>query len=251
MPSLADAQENFITTINEGPDKLNPDIFAGDAQRVFLGLKAHANTISHARLVALEETFPRCREAMGDEAFNLLSRAYCETPAARASSIDGLGQEFLTFMEENDAAADHCDLAKIEWYWLQSYNAAESDIMELAQLAGLSEESLIALSVTLHPAANIIALSAPLSPALAELQEAQAPHSILITRPEAQPVLTPLDQLTAQLFTVIDASRQKTATIGNLLEYAAELEGESDALACVIALINAGALQALDDTPER
>jgi len=247
MPSLAEVQANFIATINEGPGKLDPAIFAGDAQRVFLGLKAHANTISHARLVALEETFPRLREAMGDEGFNQLSRAFCDTPAARVSSIDQLGAAFITFIEDRrtSASASDCDLAKIEWLWLDSYNAPEAEIMELAQLSGISEEGLIAMLVTPHPAANMVALSAPLSPALTELQEAGEAHAILITRPEAQPVLTPLDPLTAQLYALIDQSGEKTATIGNLLEFAAEQGEDSDALSCLITLINVGALQTL------
>ncbi len=72
MLSLSDAQGNFIDTINEGPDRLDALLFAGSTDRVLLGLKAHANTINHARLVALEETFPLTRQEIGEAPFNLL-----------------------------------------------------------------------------------------------------------------------------------------------------------------------------------
>ena len=65
MLSLKAAQANFIATINDGPDALDHSLFDGPIDRVMLGLKAHANTISHARLVALEETFPLTRQALG------------------------------------------------------------------------------------------------------------------------------------------------------------------------------------------
>ena len=61
MSSLDRAQANFIATINDGPDALDPELFSGPIDRVLLGLKAHANTISHARLVALKRLSPYAR----------------------------------------------------------------------------------------------------------------------------------------------------------------------------------------------
>ena len=75
MFSLEAAQANFIATINHGPAALDHTLFDGPLERVLLGLKAHANTISHARLVALEESFPLTRQALGDEA-SINSRAH-------------------------------------------------------------------------------------------------------------------------------------------------------------------------------
>ncbi|HMS22082.1 MAG TPA: DNA-binding domain-containing protein [Sphingorhabdus sp.] len=97
MPSLSDAQRNFIATLNEGPDTLDPALFAGAPERVLLGLKAHANTISHARLVALEESFPLTRGEMGEERFNTLSREYVETAPAKASDLAHIGRHFAPF----------------------------------------------------------------------------------------------------------------------------------------------------------
>ena len=57
MLSLEAIEAKFIDTINNGPDVLDPALFAGPLDRVLIGLKTHANTISHARLTALEATF--------------------------------------------------------------------------------------------------------------------------------------------------------------------------------------------------
>jgi hypothetical protein len=100
MPSLADIQNSFIATINDGPSVLDPELFAGPIDRVLLGLKAHANTINHARLVALEETFPLTRKHIGDEAFNQLSRDFVETDAARCCDNEGIGRPFPDFLRK-------------------------------------------------------------------------------------------------------------------------------------------------------
>ena len=127
MPSLSEAQRNFVATINDGPDALDATLFIGSPERIILGLKAHANTISHARLVALEQSFPLTRVEVGEVLFNALSREYVETAEAKACDLAHIGRHFAKFFshslpsssEEGHNAAI-CDLAKIEWAWLES-----------------------------------------------------------------------------------------------------------------------------------
>jgi hypothetical protein len=47
MPSLL-KPSTFVATINDGPGALDTTLFIGSPERIILGLKAHANTISHA-----------------------------------------------------------------------------------------------------------------------------------------------------------------------------------------------------------
>ena len=61
MPALDAAQQAMMRAIDLGPDFAPHDLFSAIPERVMLGLRVHANTISHARLVALEDTFPRTR----------------------------------------------------------------------------------------------------------------------------------------------------------------------------------------------
>jgi hypothetical protein len=98
MLTLEAAQDNLIRTINDGPAVLDPQLFHGPLDRVLLGLKAHANTISHARLVALEESFPLTRQHLGEELFNQLCRSFAETEAAQASDANAIGKFFPDFL---------------------------------------------------------------------------------------------------------------------------------------------------------
>lgn len=238
MLSLPEAQRNFVNTINNGPDSLHPELFAGPQDRVLLGLKAHANTISHARLVALEETFPLVRQEMGEAAFNEVSRDYAETDAVRTSDNNKLGQGFAAFLEGQNVGGAIIELAAIEWAWLESYHAAEAIALAAADLGQLDETALLTMPVTLHPSARIVPITMPLASTLDELA-AQQPNSILTVRPDAEVRLIPLDILQSAL---IAMAGQENCTLGNLLAYSLEQAGEQAPLEPILHLIGAGAL---------
>lgn len=234
MRSLADALSNFIDTINDGPDRLDPTLFAGPDDRVLLGLRAHANTISHARIVALEETFPLTRQHMGNVPFNILARDFVETDAARASDANRIGLGFPDYLRETAAI----ELAQIEWAWLESYHAAEAVPLTLADLGDLDEATLLALRISPHPSVRAALISAPVALALHELAGTQ-PKAILTLRPDAAVCLLPIDAVQLAVF---NAAAQKNATLGNLLAVAIEIAEETASLGPVMDLIGAGAL---------
>jgi hypothetical protein len=234
MLSLADAQINFVDTINDGPDRLDPTLFAGLPDRILLGLKAHANTISHARIVALEETFPLTRQHLGEVRFNARAREYVETIIARASDTNKIGARFSGFLDDPSAN----ELAQIEWAWLESYHAAEATPLTFGDLAALDEAALLALHVGCHPSARVVAISAPIASALQELA-GQQPAAILCVRPEAEVRLVSLD---ANHLAVFATSAGKNASLGNLLAAALEQAGEQAPLEPILHLIGAGAL---------
>ena len=84
MPSLADGQTRFIACLQKGPAHFPDDLFSQDAERALLGLKAHANNISHARLVALEDSYPRLHAHMGHALYHEHSRDYIDQPPIMA-----------------------------------------------------------------------------------------------------------------------------------------------------------------------
>lgn len=238
MLSLSEAQGNFIDTINDGPDTLHPELFAGPPDRVLLGLKAHANTISHARLVALEKTFPLTQQEMGAATFNNLSRAYVETGEARAADANGLGCDFARFLRLHAVDRPIVDLANIEWAWLQSYHAAEATPLAMADLSSVREAALLEMPVTLHPSGHFVPVAAPLASALDELA-GQQPVAVLVIRPEADVRLLPLDY---RLWVLLLLAAQENCTLGNLIAHTFEHAGEQAPLKQIIHLIGAGAL---------
>jgi hypothetical protein len=144
MPSLAEGQSRFITCLQKGPAHFPDDMFAESRDRALLGLKAHANTISHARLVALEQAYPRLHEHLGHELFHALSRDYIEQDHILVCDMNRIAAEFAAFLTGRGCDGSTVDLARIEWAWLESYRSAEAVPVALTDIATLAEAELLA-----------------------------------------------------------------------------------------------------------
>ncbi len=229
---LEQDQAAIAATLLHGPDHLPPALFAGDEAAVLRGLRVHANTISYARLVALEDSFPRTRDHLGEGEFNRLSRAFIEGGDAEDRSLTDIGTHFADWLADPLAA----DLARIEWAWLESYHAADTPALTLADIAGLDEAALLALPVRRHPAVRTITLS---SAAAALVDPGFAPDvaALLITRPEAELRMFALHPADAAML----GMAAENSPLGNLIAPLAE--HHPDGGAAIAALIAAGTLE--------
>jgi hypothetical protein len=229
---LDQGQAAIAATLLHGPDHLPPGLFAGDDSAVLRGLRVHANTISHARLVALEETFPRTRDYLGAAEFNRLSRTFIDGGGARGRSLTDIGAGFADRLADPRAA----DLARIEWLWLESYHAVEAPALALADLAGCDEAALLALRVRRHPATRVAALASDAAP-LVDAAFAAGTAVLLVTRPDAEVRLFATGAVEATLL----ANAKDIFTLGNLIADLAEAHPDDGA--ALAALIDAGAFE--------
>lgn len=244
MPSLESDQRRVMAAIDHGPTHLPADLFAGSPERVLLGMKVHANTISHARLIALEETFPRTRETIGQQRFNEHSRLFLQQPGVTAQPLAGIGLGFDAFLEAQGEPTGIADLARFEWLWLQAFHAADAAPLALADLAGMAEDELLGFVLLSHPAA----MASRFAPLVHELIDAEVPglcksEAILITRPQADVLIAPVTHFMTELLLIAE---NRTA-IGNLLvagneSLTDESEHANETMQALVALIYAGAL---------
>ena len=242
MSSLADGQARFIACLQQGPEHFPDDLFLQDTERALLGFKAHANNISHARLVALEDSFPRLRAHLGHEIFHALSRDYIDQAHVMACDINHIATDFPAFLAVRGHGSTEIDLARIEWAWIESYRAAEATPVALTDIATLAEDQLLVFPIAPHPATRLIAITGPMSPELGELVDAQA-EALMITRPEALVLFHPLDAVEQAIAKKITECR----AMGNLLDHALELGEEATAMQPIIKLIQAGALMRVQE----
>ena len=225
------AQTAIAASLLHGPDHLPAGLFAGDEAAVLRGLRVHANSISHARLVALEETFPRTRDYLGAARFNRLSRAFIEAGGAAGRPLADIGARFADWLTDPVAA----DLARVEWSWLESYHAADAPALALADLAGLGEAALLALAVRLHPAARIVRLASDAAPLVdPDLTGAAA---LLVARPDAEVRLFALHPAAVAAL----AMAEEISPLGNPIAHLAE--HHPDGGAAIAPLIGAGAFE--------
>lgn len=237
MPSLADAQDKFMTCLQKGPGHFPSDLFSESDDRALLGLKAHANTVSHARLVALETAYPKLHDHMGHATFHAVSREYVEQDHILSCDMNSIARDFADFLDQNGHDASEIDLARVEWSWIESYNSTEAPPLVLEDIAALAEEQLLAFPVTAHPAARLVRLAGPLSPELSELGE-ETPTALIIARPEAEVLFHPVDAISADIAEKI----ANISTMGNLLSLAIELGDETSAMDRIVHLIRAGTM---------
>lgn len=238
---LAEDQARIIDVIQQGPAAFPSELFAGSTDRALLGLKAHANTISHARLVALEDTYPRTLQRLGLERFNTISRAFIERPDTRTRKLMQIGSDFAAFLPDQGCDAVTVQLAQIEWAWLECYHAADAPALRLPDLAGLDEAGVLDLPIIIHPACRWVAADAGIAEELTELASGEAATctTVLVTRPEATLMLRALDtDRSAILEILLHAERMR-----NLLDGAIERLGEASALPAIFAFIEAGVLE--------
>jgi hypothetical protein len=237
--ALTKGQGDFMAALQKGPEHLPEHMFSGSAYRAFIGVKAHANTISHARLVALEDTYPRVRQRLGDERFNVLSREFVERADAMRSDINNLGAKFAEFLADKHEDGASIDLARIEWAWLQSYHAANAEALTMQHIAALDEDGLMGLPLEFHPSVRHIDLQTSLAPELGiDAAQADGAAAIAIVRKENEVLIFPQDQAQREIFQICE----KSVLMRNLLESAIETIGEALAVQHVFALVEAGFL---------
>ncbi|HEV7313199.1 DNA-binding domain-containing protein [Sphingopyxis sp.] len=229
---MHEVQAAIAATLLHGPAYLPADLFAGGEAAALRGLRVHANTISHARLVALEDTFPRTREYLGEALFNQLSRDFVDAGHARYRSLGKIGSDFPDWLADPVAA----DLARVEWAWLESYHAADARALSFADLAGIDEAALLGLAVRRHPAARIVKLASAAA-SLIDPDFAPDVGTLIIARPEAEVRVSAIHPATVAAFHMAE----EFSLLGNLI--AALAETHPDGGAAIAALIGAGAFE--------
>lgn len=229
---MHEAQAAIAATLLHGPAYLPAGLFTGGDAAVLRGLRVHANTISHARLVALEDSFPRTRDHLGKVEFNRLSRAFVDAGHAQNRSLADIGAAFPDWLADPLIA----DLARVEWAWLESYHAVDAPALALADLAGSDEAALLRLPVRRHPAARVVSLASVAAP-LIDPGFAPDVGMLIIARPEAEVRVSAIHPATAAAFHMAG----EFSLLGNLI--AALAETHPDGGAAIAALIGAGAFE--------
>ncbi len=222
MPALHELQAQFHAALVGGLAFIPEGLFAGRHSRVHAALAIHANTISHARLIALEETFPIALALLGPADFNQMSRVFLEARGGERETLANIGRTFPDWLTQSGAAPRVFSSARKEWARLQSYHAAEARALSPTDLADLGEDGLLRSLLCRHPAAWLIT----------------GEPSQLITRPEAEVVETQVDQRVALVFGLVAVA----TPAAQCLEAALKFMSPEEAEAAFSALVQAGAL---------
>ena len=203
-----DALAGLHQALRFGPGHCPPNLFDGSVPAIVRGLKAHANNISHARHVALEETYPRLVGLIGLKEFHAAAEAFLERDGVCSRALDGIGEGLEQLLDH----AAHRNLARAEWAWLETFHAAEGEALTLAELAGLDPATLIAARAGLHPAARWFALEDPHWLGWDNAMAGEG-NVLLLTRPENEVLVRRVDEDAADVLSLLS----KSCPAGDLL----------------------------------
>jgi len=123
-------------------------------------------------LGALAEDFPALRALIGAERFESLSIAYLTEHPSRSFTLRNLGSKLpeWLFAHPEYAGRRHrlaVDLARMEWAFVEAFDAPERDPLTQRQIAALQGES----KLTLQPCLQLVALSYPADDLVLELHQ--------------------------------------------------------------------------------
>jgi hypothetical protein len=243
MPSLEAVQRSMAAALAHGPAHVEARLFAVAPERALLGLKAHANTISHARLVALEDSFPLTRAAMGEAAFNTVSWELLDRPGVGREPLAAIGRDLPAWLAARGLPASLVDLARAEWAWLLAYHGPEATAFDLGLVAGLSEAAVLATMLRAHPASHALTLAEPAGAPFAALGDVAGARILLFARPEADVGVTAIDPPALALLARLKAmAAGQPVSVGELFARLLDEAPGEDPSAALIALATAGAL---------
>lgn len=153
---LRERQKRFSDAVLRGDFEHAVTECAGDADRIRLGLRVHANNAAHAMISATRAAYPKTARLLGDEVFTAVA-----LHAARHAAIQGtvIGESlapfpaFLVTLDGIDRRAAPC--AHFEALWLEAFHAADAEPLPPARLAALDGESFAAMRVVFHPSLRL------------------------------------------------------------------------------------------------
>jgi hypothetical protein len=123
-------------------------------------------------LGSLAEDFPALRALLGERRFEAHSIAYLAEHPSRSFTLRNLGSKLPEWLTANPEHAGRrhrlaLDLARMEWAFIEAFDAPDRDPLTQRQIAGLQGDSKLAL----QPCLQLVALNYPADDLVLELHQ--------------------------------------------------------------------------------
>jgi hypothetical protein len=163
MVSLRELQGRFAAALHGRPAALAdeiPDDGIGPAER----LRIYGNNSRATFEGALESTYAVLRRRVGDQYFRQLVHHYRARHPSRSGDLHWVGREFPAFLAETEADTGYAwlaDLAALEWACETALNAAWDSPLDVQSLAGIPDEAIAGIRLSLQPSLACVASNWP------------------------------------------------------------------------------------------
>ena len=144
-------------------------------------------------LDVLREDFLALEHVLGDQAFEALATTYLKAFPPRSFSLRDLGAELPRFVAETAPWSEDpllADLARLEWAFVEAFDAPDASALDLATVAAVPEEAWPSVRLSLQPSVQRLELSYPVHESRLAVRSANggvADPATVVTRPAPAP----------------------------------------------------------------
>jgi hypothetical protein len=141
-------------------------------------------------LDALREDFLTLEHALGDARFEDLAKAYLQAFPPRSFSLRDLGSDLPGFVADVAPwAADPllADLARVEWAFVEAFDAPDAPPLDLAAVSGVPEDAWPSARLVLQPSVQRLSLRYPAHEVRIAVRNGDPAAVAGVVRPEPAP----------------------------------------------------------------
>lgn len=160
MRSLNELQTEFQNYLLHKNSHIQNDIIEGKLSsltRLDIYREAY-----HLRLLdSLKQDYAVIYALMGEEAFNKLALHYIQTHPSQFRSIRWFGKEFAAFIQQTSAYSQQgwlIEMAEFEWLLTEAFDACDSTLLTVEQMAAIPFENWPGMRFQLHPSLRKLVL---------------------------------------------------------------------------------------------
>lgn len=113
----------------------------------------YRNNVILSLITAMADTYPVIKRLLGDEFFNAIAKEFVRNNPPQKPSLLFYGEDFIDFIRHFPACSEMpylADVAKLEWYNVRAFHAADEPLFDNNLLATVAPESLAEVSFTLQ-----------------------------------------------------------------------------------------------------
>jgi len=236
-PTLVALQRSLQAHVIDGDDAIVNAIDCTDTVPADTRLKIYSDAYRLRLIEALEANFPALAKLLGDEAFSRVTQEYMTIHPSRHFSIRWFGHRLSEFLSESPDYRDQPwlgELANWEWKIATAFDAADTTLITIDDIARVSPDEWAELRFALHPSVQRISLATnvvSIVKAVATDSEIPTPTRLdatvdwLIWRQDLGVQYRSLEPAEAAALEAISVN----ATFGEMCEVIAEHAAEEDA----------------------
>lgn len=166
------------------PPNTAPAFIEGNDEQVLSALAVYRNNIRASLSRVLGDKFPVLKQLVGDDFFKVLAQAYFLEHPPTSPLVREYGAQLADFLERFEPIQAYPyipDVVRLEELWLESYHAADENIMQPDEIIAGAGEDISQLRFVFHSSVRLLSSAYPIASIWRHHQAEAGAEKITIT----------------------------------------------------------------------